>query len=160
MSDHENAYSPIPGGEQLARSAEDEKELKAFVGDEANYYLTAWFKKERVSFNWAAFLFSAPWLFYRKMYGVAVVFLVAAIVLAAVLPEIVVTFGFALLCGFYGNWLYYRQARRVIRQVRSQQPVEDTRLKVLARRGGTNPIAVFVFLLIVLLGPLLTGQLE
>jgi hypothetical protein len=113
-----------------------------------------------VSFNWAAFLFSAPWLFYRKMYGVAVVFLVAAIALAAVLPEVVVTFSFALLCGLYGNWLYYRQARRVIRRVRSQEPVEDNRAKVLAQRGGTSPIAVFLFLLVILLGPLFSGQLE
>jgi hypothetical protein len=153
-------HPPMPNEQQAARSAEDEKELKAFVGDEADYYLKAWIKGGRVSFNWAAFLFSAPWLLYRKMYGVAVVFLLAGIALVAVLPEIVVTFGFALLCGFYGNWLYYRQARRVVRQVRLQEPVEDTRVKILARRGGTSPIAVFVLLLIILLGPLFTGQLE
>jgi hypothetical protein len=139
---------------------EDERELRAFVGDEADYYLAAWFKGGRASFNWAAFLFSAPWLFYRKMYRVAALFLAIGIALTFVLPELVVTFGLALLCGFYGNWLYYRRARGVVRKVRATEPLEENRVKLLARRGGTSPIAVLVLLLVVVLGPLFAGQLD
>jgi len=165
MSNHEQGYAQPPGERPAQASPspgqlEDEKELRAFVGDEADYYLGAWSEGRKVSFNWAAFLFSAPWLFYRKMYGVAALFLAAGIGFAAVLHELVVTLGLALLCGFFGNKLYYWQARRVVRKACSGEPLEENRLKILARRGGTSAVAVFVFLLVVLLGPLLTGQFE
>lgn len=165
MSHHEEGHTPQPDPPSAqafptSNPLEDEKELRAFVGDEAGYYLGVWSKGGQVSFNWAAFLFSAPWLFYRKMYGIAVLFLAVGIALVAVLPELAVTFGLALLCGLFGNRLYCWQARRAVREACFKEPLEENRLKMLARRGGTSVVAVFLFLLVVLLGPLLTGQFE
>jgi hypothetical protein len=135
-----------------------EQEVRAYVGSNADYYLRGWRPaltgEGRASgFNIAAFILSFLWLGYRKMY-MAVLILYGIILAAFVLERLLfVAFlkmpdsplGMNLLAwivasavGGGGNRLYLAQARRVIREVRSQGLQEEAHLKTLSSRGGTS----------------------
>lgn len=55
-------------------------ELRAFVGQNADYYVEKWTPQggsgRRFGFNWAAFFFGFSWLVYRRMYRRALLLLV------------------------------------------------------------------------------------
>lgn len=69
-----------------------EKDLSAFVGQRANYYLPRFRRMARsgknVSWNWAAFIFGPLWLLYRKMYTLGAVVILLELV-QSVIAEIV-----------------------------------------------------------------------
>jgi hypothetical protein len=139
-----------------------EKELRAFVGTNAQSYVGDWMsvlegRKKRPAFNTVAFFFAGLWLPYRKLYGAAAVFL--GVILVVNLLEMVVElttqnslaqhaviaslgWGVAIvgwfLCGFFANRWYLSRAIRVINDVRSRHLDEDKHLKQIAKRGGTS----------------------
>jgi hypothetical protein len=139
-----------------------EKELRAFVGTNAQSYVGDWMsvlegRKKRPAFNLVAFLFAGLWLPYRKLYGAAAVFL--GVILVVNLLETVVEittqhspaqhaviawlgWGVAIvgwfICGFFANRWYLCRAIRVINDVRSRHPDEDEHLEQIAKRGGTS----------------------
>ncbi len=139
-----------------------EKELRAFVGTNAQSYVGDWMavlegRKSRPAFNGAAFLFAGLWLPYRKLYRAAAVFLAILLVvnlLEAVgemttqsspgLPAVISLLGWGVaivgwfICGFFANQWYLSRAIRVINDVRSRHLDEDEHLEQIAQRGGTS----------------------
>jgi hypothetical protein len=150
------------------------REVRAFVGPRAGYYLDSWRRAldgdgGASGFNVAAFFLSGLWLGYRKMY--AAVFTLFAVLLVESVLELVlfvgvlkkedtpsgmntaVSLAVAVVVGGYGNRWYLARARRAIADVRARGLPEDEHLDALAARGGTSIIsAVGVFALFLAVG--------
>ncbi len=161
----ENPYaSPQSSGQLGSSETEDPetRELRAFVGSNADYYLRKWasIRRERrggAGSNLAAVFFSGLWLPYRKMYKATVIFFGVVFVesfleeffFVGVLgePETprpvarIVTLVVALVCGYYGNRWYLSHAKKIIAEVRMLRLDDESFLNELARRGGTSLLA-------------------
>ena len=154
-----------------------DKELRAFVGHKADYYLSAWraivnenkgIRRMEIDLNWAAFFFTGGWLLYRKMYRLTALYfavLLGVIIFEAALsvsvPNIVWGLTIGMICGSYGNRWYFHHALRVVGQVRSSESVEENRLRVLTKRGGPSVAVLVLFILLslaILLGAILLGD--
>jgi len=116
-----------------------------------------------VLWNWAAALFTSPWLMYRKMYLWALLIypLIVATTLAAAWwaggvafpgdPRAQVTVlgawfaGLSLLGGLFGNALYGHHLRALIEQTHrlDLEPAEQHRR--LRRKGGTNAMLAAIY---------------
>lgn len=159
---------PTTQGGETGIDPQTERELRAFVRSNANYYLRAWKpvltgQGGIARANFAAFFFPAFWLGYRKMYGIFVV--IAAIYVVEYLVEFSIfvailgfndppwatsiLFGFivAIICGVCGNRWYLSHARRAISRTRAKGLDEGAYLRELSRVGGTSILAPLLLLL-------------
>ncbi len=153
---------------------EIKKELRAYVGPRASYYLRRWFStragwRSLVDWNWPAFLFAGFWLAYRRMYATAAalfgVFFVEefierllvhggndrAAALLAWLANIVGTM-LPFVCALWGNRWYHRRAARAIERAKAEGLRDRDLRRHLARRGGTStlaPVALLVLLVLI-----------
>jgi hypothetical protein len=161
-------------------------QVRAFVGDKAEYYLERWhhihpfWGSPALGFNWAAFFLTGPWLIYRRMYrtfSIAMLIWLAlqislVLVLTVALYSEAKLFAFLLIMlmaatglalpvifGVYGTYWYYLHARR---QVSSLSPEGQTDLGVIAGLGGINFwggfTSVAVFTLLYTVGKILNSQ--
>lgn len=133
---------PFPG--------ESDDALRAFIGPNAGYYLTERRvmaeSGSRVSWNWPAFLFTFLWMAYRKMWALAALACVLAVVFSASLFFSWLGLVLMLGLGIYGNALYLGHARRKVTEVALAVPDASARLARLADTGGTSwPAAVVAF---------------
>jgi len=147
--------SAQPGaGEFRAAGEANEEDLAAFVGKNADKYLSKFraFRQSGMdsfaaSWHWPAFFFSFWWALYRKMYGWAAL----ALFLGCV-PYL----GFLAMIAFgvSANYLYYKHARGKILELSTQPASPMERAATLARTGGVNNVIVVVapLLLIVVIG--------
>ena len=145
-------------------------ELRAFIGGNAAYYLRKWTPRltspdGECGMNWAAFFFSTFWMFYRKMYRNAFLFMGAAVIVSLVLSVLflvvfhaetvpssvnaIVNVLFSLVCGMFGNAWYLSHASQKIAAARAQGLTGDRLLFTLRQKGGTSLLVIFL-----LLGPL------
>ncbi len=143
---------PPPGGPQPGSISPDL--LAAYVGPKAAFYLPRFkrfFDRDdgfATTWNWSAFFFTFWWLLYRKMYLWAVLCFALSMFFS---PGHLVLM---IVCGFLGNYLYYRQARQ---QVIDAGRLYETRdpLAALAARGGVHRwvpwVAVAATLLLIIL---------
>jgi hypothetical protein len=172
-----NPYKPpradlTTGTDRSALLDLNPKEVEAFVGRNAGYYLKKWPLARELTgtstgFNWAAFLFTGMWLPYRKMYW-ATTILWGAILVESIVEELVfvlilhkpepptgltqlVGLVAAGICGTCGNQWYLSHTRRVVAEVRGLGLSEADYLRALSRRGGTNLGASFGFLTLVII---------
>lgn len=121
------------------------------VQKNTNYYgrcFSALRRGRKTSWNWAAFGFFALWAAYRKMWGAALLWLVALqglffFQLLWLTPLLL------LLGGLFGNALYYHKVCAVVRDIAAQQP--KARQAQLARRGGVSVGAVVLVGVLLLL---------
>lgn len=142
-----------------AVSADEEADLRAVVGPNADFYLRSWRAvPDRPDswhgFNRAAFFLGFFWLGYRRMHARAFA-LFGIIVAEALLEEFVfcallgwpepprllgTAFGFtlALVCGARANRWYLAHVRRVIADLRQGEPPQPGDRELLAARGGTD----------------------
>jgi ribosomal protein S27AE len=138
-----------------------ERELRTFVGRRATYYLGKWRAAleggKGTGFNLAAFLFSAFWLPYRKMYRVTLIFY-GAIIAESLAEEALFVWILGrdevpgavdklsnliigAICGAFANQWYLAHARKEISKLRSEGLPEEEYFQKLARRGGTSLLA-------------------
>lgn len=145
----ENPYrAPEGNPESLARSNPTEDELRAFFGEDAEYYLACWrMQAERgwwaVGFNWAAAFFFLLWCLYRKLYLVFVLVSFVSSVVGFSIPVKafwVVVLGSWISCGVLGNHLYLHRARSVIARISESDP--DERIRLIRKAGGTSRVAM------------------
>jgi hypothetical protein len=142
-----NQYNPgeTSGGLILA----EREELSLFAGKNAEYYLQHWDTMIRTgslaSWNWAAFLFSPLWLFYRKMYLSGIIYLGATVLLKSyIIPIFIISFGI----GAAGNFIYMQHARGKILAIKSIFHVPDNQKKIIAKAGGISWGSVMALLVI------------
>lgn len=138
------------------------RELQAFVGPKASYYLRKWApalegNRRDTGFNWAAFFLCGLWIAYRKMYVIAfVVYGVAALeslledfLFVRILGEPeppasvdrLITLGISIICGVYGNRWYLSHTRKMVAETKAQGLQDKALLYALSKRGGTSLLA-------------------
>ena len=138
---------------------EDQNELRAFVGPNADYYLPGWWAK-KWKWNWAAFFFGGWWIAYRKMYKAFVIFfgiiLTETSIELVFFPNLAELIGratyvvYAIVCGAFGNTWYYRKAKAVIADAHSHGGQQWDPAGVpdvygeLRKRGGTSVLIAIV----------------
>lgn len=148
-------------------------EYSSYVGMRFFYFIPKFqrFAKthSKVSFNLSAFFFKYLWFFYRKMpipgiiagtislissfttlieYGAAMLGGYNTLVddprfrtLSAL--SALVSWGLSLFCGMFGDYLYYKKAKKDIAAVKSETSDSSYRNAELQRRGGTSlPLAI------------------
>jgi hypothetical protein len=111
--------------------------------------------------NWAAFLFSAPWALYRKMYAVFFAAVAAGVLWEAIVAVLQPSwplgnlFYFAawVFFGLYGNALYYRHASKIIEKTLALVGDADRAALEIGFKGGVHRWVAPVFIL----GPFLAG---
>ena len=119
------------------------QEIRAFVGNNAAYYLDNFAKftvAGRESFtatwNWSAFGFPFVWMLYRKMYLMAALTFIIFCV-----PGINVILHIAV--GMAGNYLYFQHAKEKISEARGRLAPQDL-YPALQQIGGVHSWAITV----------------
>jgi hypothetical protein len=137
-----------------------EREIRAFVGRGADYYVNRWTRRSGMGANWPALLLTGSWFPYRKMY-LATFIMYGGIIVESVLEEImdfpdrlshIIGLIVAITCCVNANRWYFLHATSKIRELRKQRLPADAYLAELASRGGTNlaaSIGLFVLFLVV-----------
>ena len=153
---------------------------EAFIGEKnQHYYLQKFLKFDRdgktsITWNWPAFFVTFYWLMYRKMWVQAFLYflspyiaLVAGAIIAGVLNAIfdqgtgiaiimtlMVLFyvGVFVVPAMYANAWYYKHAKRKIAATAMYDNNPQKRLGILAGRGGTSGIILFVLLFLFFMG--------
>lgn len=130
-----------------------------FIGENVDYFVVRWLQIEEgkiLSFNLGAFLFGMLWMIYRKMYVIAVLWLVVLSGLEFIentlinvgMNSIVIHLVFGLLpsflTGVFGNWLYYKYASFKIQSLKAKYGGSDQFYWELENSGGVSFIAVLV----------------
>jgi hypothetical protein len=157
------------GGGTTMDEMPTEDELTAYVGSAGKHYLAGWrpalSEQGKIGgFNIGAFFFSTMWQAYRKMYWYAL--LVSGILVASTIVEAIIFLGvlrykvmppypgyvvgliLCVTCGIYGNRWYFYSARRAIARVHALGLSQEDSLKLIARRGGVNPLGALWFFLL------------
>jgi hypothetical protein len=146
------------------QSVPDEELLRLFVGPNYDYYARKWkvfgTKRNRISWNWAGFVFGLGWLFYRKMYlyawiVIGIAFLMVVFELTTGLRGAYIDVLIAVYCGGFGNYVYQEHCRRKLREIAPSGVADEMVRLRIAREGGTNiaagiiPAAIWLVLNIV-----------
>ncbi|MBC8123615.1 MAG: DUF2628 domain-containing protein [Gemmatimonadaceae bacterium] len=130
--------------------------LDLFVGARADQYEPVWAKLEsgQLAWNWFAFFFGPFWFVYRKMYlyafGLTSLSAISGITFDALkLPvlDIILNIGLLVAVGVWANSLYYNYSRGQIAAIEAKYPDSEREAR-LSRRGGTNPVAVALIVLV------------
>lgn len=109
-----------------------------------------------IGWNWAAFLFTALWCVYRKMYGHASIIATIFIVLPLYAQlrvdwaqgSTVVVLLLWVACGLFGTTLYQHHVEGLIERSHKHSNDPARQLTYLRRAGGTNPWAVIPALVV------------
>lgn len=104
--------------------------------------------KEKESWNYAAFFFSFSWLIYRKMYREGFIVLgIKILVMYIGKYERIASLIFSLICGIYGNYLYFKHCEKKVNDTAGLD--ENSKDKKLNRSGGVSIFGLFIVFVIV-----------
>ena len=150
--------------------SEREERYKAVIGPKNQEYYLRHFErfddagKAGATWNWSAALFSFFWFIYRRMWLLALGYVVAANVLTTIL---ILLFGEAgnllglaaqmALPGMFANALYYRHCTRMMAAAEASGGDLQSQLVTLAGKGGTGKGAMV--LIVLLFGIVIVGML-
>ena len=164
---------PAAAAAPAYRSSADPMTL--FVGNNYAFYARRWAESERlggvISWNWAAFFVSLPWLAYRKMYWHCGIIIAAGLLFmgtAQVLqipPEKMMQWQinaapiFSMLMGLFSNWMYRKHAERTIRQITATYSDPEQRSLQLAQQGGASMTSAAAIVAIAFVLPMLVSAL-
>ena len=186
---HYGQSAPYVSGEWIGDTRTDE--LAAVVGSNAGYYLDRFRRITQGNsggWNWAAFILGPVWLFYRKQYGLGVLYLLLQVMLdiataVAYIPVdtmnlteqammelmndpvfvVAVVFSYIILAlriilGIRANHFYFSHSKKKIADTKSAVP--DTSVSELAAVGGASiGLAVAIAVLLYSVFPLLVDVL-
>ena len=172
-----NPYAQAAGDAPASTTTPDQQrqaDYEATIGPNHGFYLPKFqqFDEEgaRPGWNWPAFVVTGPWLLYRKMIGLGILYLFYPLILlmviaiaAAVLrlpSAVTVTLGLLLffapwiLVPMYANALYWRRVHKALDRLPASIGHDpQKRAKYLSRNGGT----AFGEMLAILLGLWVVG---
>lgn len=142
-----------------------DKELyEAYFGRSKDYYL-AQFKNDEIQlrFSFYAFFFSLYWFVFRKMYKQAFILFLLSVFLEIILFLVFGDLGsyllfllFLSICGFIGNNLYMKKARRVVEKVKDKYDNQEEQIEYLRKKGGVSYPAVIVLFVVSVISYLLS----
>lgn len=119
-----------------------DQEMANFIGENNQYYISKFNEMKRenkqTTWNWSAFLFTAYWLIYRKMYAQGVALMAISFVISLIGGGFSFLLGLALdvAIGLYGNYIYEKQLEKCIAQ--SKNINEPYKSQYIAKNTGTN----------------------
>lgn len=143
-------------------------DIASFVDKKSDVYtdkLEA-IEQKRITYNWCAFLFTANWFAYRRMYGWAVGIILTSVLIGIGIAAVLITpltngmisagmftfLSFAaglvlrVVCGFLGDRIYWSRIKKALdlENCKERPPVYDSKLKQrLGLAGGISvPAAV------------------
>lgn len=128
-----------------------DEELNLFLEKNQLYYMEKFRVIEstgsKVSWNWCSFLISGYWMFYRKMYIQAILYIVANFVLGLI-PFIGWIGNIALwICaGLFGNYFYLEHVKKQFCEISCAD--SSNRSMLIQKRGGTNIVIPIILLII------------
>jgi hypothetical protein len=115
-----------------------------FIGHNTDYYLVQFARlaepKAPISWNWGAFFFGFLWALYRKMYGIAAVWLFAQMLVVMLTHTVAMPLLLCLYAGFalMANKLYYAHSNAKIASTLSINVDDDIKTRLLRSTGGVN----------------------
>ena len=124
-----------------------DQDMYTFIQTNQPFYISKFQKMQmsnsKTSWNWCSFLFSAYWLAYRKMYGIAAAYAGISFVLGLI-PGIgaVLTLAMAICSGIFGNHFYKQYIDGELQVARSMDAMNKN--AYIAKKGGTSAGAVWV----------------
>ena len=133
-------------------SITDDQIYERFVGNKYTTYYKKEFKESSFSINWAAFFFTYTWCIYRRMYMFAFLIFVSSIILDLVLSYLEVNpmmyLIYFVVMGLIGNTLYKNHADSKISDIRNKSFLGEKFLEEVAKRGGTNPLGMWIMIIL------------
>ena len=117
----------------------DDELLKAFIGNNYDKITTR-------PFNFAGFFFTTLYMFYRKMFGYALLVFLLNFIVLNVINNFVVTLAFNVVVGLLVNKIYLSYAKKkitVIKTSNSQKSIEELK-SICSAKGGTSVGQVFL----------------
>ena len=129
------------------------QEVALFTGPNSDIYVKAWEGLKTGSilrsgcWSIAGFVFSIAWFAYRRLYSIAMVWLIVLAAVAVYAPNLTAAvFASAMICGgFWGKILYARHADQMIRAKIRSANEPDEYIASLVRAGGVSlPMGIFV----------------
>lgn len=149
-----------------AEAQERFAKLRLFVGDNADTYMQKWaimvLSGRRLTWNWAAFLFTWVWFAYRKMYFMAASLLVLHTLLELLAPTYftITWLATAILSAIFANYIYFRRVTKKVNIIELTTFDPDLQIVKLYRKGGTSWWGVIIFFIIAFLMALLVPYTE
>ena len=141
MQPNQSFNNNIPPQQNISNinSINDEELLKAFIGN--NY--------EKITtrpFNFAGFFFTTFYMFYRKMFGYALLVFLLNLIVLNVINNFIVTLAFNVLVGLFVNkiYLYYAKKKIAIIKASNSQMSTDELKRICATKGGTSVGKIFL----------------
>ncbi|EDP73346.1 DUF2628 domain-containing protein [Hydrogenivirga sp. 128-5-R1-1] len=129
----------------------DEETIRSFVQKNSDYYLAKWkimaASGSKFSWNWAAFLATAPWIGYRKMYFYAFIYILLNVLTVIPFIGILIWLGLWFGIGAVGNYLYGKFTYNKLTQLRTAFPDENEFKAQVVKAGGTSIGGIFIVLL-------------
>ena len=117
----------------------DDELLKAFIGNNYDKITTR-------PFNFAGFFFTTLYMFYRKMFGYALLVFLLNFIVLNVINNFVVTLAFNVVVGLLVNKIYLSYAKKkitVIKTSNSQKSIEELK-SICSTKGGTSVGKMFL----------------
>lgn len=140
MQFNQNMNNNIPPQQSYNNySINDEELLKAFIGN--NY--------EKITtrpFNFAGFFFSTFYMFYRKMFGYALLVFLLNLIVLNLINNFIVTIAFNVVVGLLVNKVYLFYSNKKIAKIKLENADKDiTELKnICSSKGGTSVGKIFL----------------
>lgn len=133
------------------------REASAFFSDNRDYYDKEFTKIRNgkiLSWNWAAFFLSDLWLFYRKMYFVAIPFMLVSLavdVFSAAFPELegmlsILDVLSGVILGFTANHIYYARINKLCS--RAEDLRGEERSAFISKKGGSSVASAIIYLVV------------
>ena len=117
----------------------DDELLKAFIGNSYEKITTR-------PFNFAGFFFTTFYMFYRKMFGYALLLFLLNLIVLNVINNFIITLAFNVAVGFLVNKIYLSYAKKkiaIIKASNSQKSLEELKL-ICSTKGGTSVGKIFL----------------
>ena len=156
-------YQSPSAAVNLSTAAADDV-LLAYLGNaNRDYYLSVFAKFASgggiLSWNWAAFLVTAPWFIYRCLFswflvfwlGMPIIAIAVGIIFFALHPYAGLAAYFVIhfcLAPIFANYIYYRRVREHVASAKRLSPRRETQIAEAGRLGGTNATGAWVFAII------------
>lgn len=133
------------------------REASAFYSDSRDYYDKEFTKIRNgriLSWNWAAFFLSDLWLFYRKMYFVAIPFMLVSLavdVFSAAFPEFEGMLSIldvlpGVILGFTANHIYHARINKLCS--RAEDLRGEERSAFISKKGGSSVASAIIYLVV------------
>jgi len=156
-----NAKPEINSSSGLGINPPDESDLRQFFGSNESYYLAEYHKivanagtsRALFSWNWAAFLLSIPWCFYRRMATTGACLMFIPAVLWLVSPKVSIV-GTPIVFAFLeslANYVYVTRSVGKLESIYGDTLTQMQREDAISRRGGTSFSAYAVSIFIIAL---------